>query len=247
MNFNYIEKIEQLLSTDTIPSEVKQLFIPDRKMDFKDYIYYFFREFSLKEYTKSKFQNNQYRALDFYDPNKLIDILPNVKLKDNYILDYVYVYNESGGHPKLYIRKIEDEPFKKIKEYNKWQENNSLLEYIEVDKTEDSFLQVAVLQELGETFFLYWHSNYGSKNIIIDKSKISFWFDKESKQIIEKSDYTPKVKIENNEIEVVYFIFKRFGGGILKVTRNYSVNDKILVLLKHNEECEMEYISNTLF
>ena len=58
---------------------------------------------------KNKYR--KYSSFDFFNPNIYFNILTNLKIKEDYLLDYVYLGGESGGHPEFYFRKKIDKPF----------------------------------------------------------------------------------------------------------------------------------------
>ena len=218
MNIKIIDNLEDILNIE-YREEVEKLNI----QDFNNNLFS-----KIKAILYSFLEKNNTKSLDLFDPNILISKLPNLKLKEGFILDYVYITGNSFGYPLFYVREENSKPFIKIKDYKSWIKNNNIYEFINLDHTKDSYFQLSMLLELGETFFLYWHSNYDSKTVITDTNKILFWFDKKSKELIKNMDFNPKVDFYNNEVEITYYLFKRFGGGIYKVNRKFMIkNDKI--------------------
>jgi hypothetical protein len=101
-----------------------------------------------------------------FDPNTYFNVLTHLKVKDGYMLDYVYQLDSSGGNPCLYARPKDARPFDTFVEYRDWNEKNYLLSYLVVDETPDGIFQLVVFNKLAEQFYLHWHSKYNDMTII---------------------------------------------------------------------------------
>jgi hypothetical protein len=126
-----------------------------------------------------------------FDVSEYFKALPNLSMEDGYTLDYVYLYEGSGGRPVLYVRADNQKPYANYEEYaagmlNKegidkvhdivtplWNKQSGAFEdKVRIDGTKEGFFEYVVLQVLGGQFYLFWHANINDRKIICEPAGI---------------------------------------------------------------------------
>jgi hypothetical protein len=110
---------------------------------------------------------------------RLLSALPNVRIRDGYVLDYVYCYDWLGGQPVVYARPSGAVRYSTYREYDRssrgvgegWL-NPQFLAFLEPDGSPESFVQLVTLAMLCEQFYLYWHACYGDERILAERSGV---------------------------------------------------------------------------
>lgn len=179
-----------------------------------------------------------------FDPNVFLKVLKNIKLKDNYVLDYyIFQVDAFGGSPILYARNINDKPF-----INYMDHRNKLLDvygdeyykdpykvenFIELNKTEQSYFEYAIFSVLSDQFYLAWHGYYNDWQIVCTKEKLTkvlnnvIYYPENSgdslKAIRIKKSLEPIFEDRGDMMKVSINMFSKWGGLI---TRKFFINKK---------------------
>jgi hypothetical protein len=177
------------------------------------------------------------RLEGWFDVNTYFSVLNHLSMQSGYTLDYIY-HNISGAdaHPFLYARKTDSKPYSSLGELaqtsgdaSKWYESDHSYDYlafIKADGSEESFFQLVVLRIMGGQFYLWWHANYNDHAIICDPTGLESIITNFSGQdaivkmpsaVQEKArhlDFSPKVEISQDTVNVRVVIFTQWGGFI---------------------------------
>ncbi len=186
------------------------------------------------------FRHDEIRKL--FDVNSYFTVLDHLEVGAHYKLDYSYCSIHRYGHPYIYKRPKDKQPYDpetacsilsdfiwKPDEFEKLTKN--YIEAITIDGTPESFIQFAILYLIGDQFFLSDHANYDDDIIIFTKSKLAevidtkLSFSKEypppdyvlegadkAKKEAVKLDVTPVYKEDKNRIYVKVITFSKWGG-----------------------------------
>jgi hypothetical protein len=187
-------------------------------------------------------------------------------MEPGYALDYVYYFDGFNGRPIIYTRKIDKKPFLSFKEFPNslndptgyftlqlYGTGRALRGMVHVDGTEEGFFEYAVLQVMGDQFFLEWHANYNDGTIICDLTgldtleKDDWWSMGIPVPDFEKArtlDFKPVVKFEGDEAIVSLMVFTKWGG-FKRIT--FTINKTYPHNVSEISESVLEYESSIRF
>ena len=178
---------------------------------------------------KNLIQEKPQRSANDFDPNLFLTALPHLSMAPGYTLDYVYYFDGFGGGPQVYARPKDQAPYTSVKEYQAALGTGSLartayLQHIQGDGSPEAFLELVLLRILGDRFYLYWHSNYGTVEVICDPARLANLVDEladgvygakmEPKDQIQANALStqPVIHLDENQATVELLTFTRFGG-----------------------------------
>lgn len=110
-------------------------------------------------------QQDPVRTGDEFDVNQYFDVLTRLKMQPGLVLDYAYMNDGFGGMPLLYARPASQPPYPTSADYYR-ADPPSYLSSVIVEDTPEGYFQYATLVMLAGEFYLYWHANYGSREIV---------------------------------------------------------------------------------
>lgn len=105
-----------------------------------------------------------------FDPNFFFLILKRIQMKEHYTLTYRYFSEGSFGHPCMYVRKITEKEPIPLMEAHSWKFENDITDYLILDGSLESFLELSIFLEMNDQFYLYWHSCHGYSEILTDQT-----------------------------------------------------------------------------
>jgi hypothetical protein len=173
-----------------------------------------------------------------FDVNAYFSVLNHLSVQPGHILDYVYHYSGSGGSPVIYARSESQDPSLTFSEYysdtigdltwEEWYEVSRFeyLDHIQVDDSEEGFLQYVILRKMGTQFYLSWHANYNDDRIICDQGlleellaslaepEFELPLSPELRDQARALDLEPQVEIGEDTVDVRVVIFTKWGGFI---------------------------------
>lgn len=161
-----------------------------------------------------------------YDPNQFLALFPKLSIASGQVLDFVYDYQEGGGHPVLYARPAGQEPFSSLAEFKKQYPRRyfigdkirfdpAYLGSIIADGTPDSFLQLALMVLTGEQFYIHWHAAYYLFLPIMDQAtfdRIIGVYPRDEQKKGREIDFKPRVIVEQTRVRVEYHVFNHWVG-----------------------------------
>jgi len=110
-----------------------------------------------------------------FDVSAYFKVLDRLSMEQDYVLDYVYWYDDMGAHPVLYARRAAEPPFENHSAYLAARGEEAplaYLEHVQVDGSAEGFFQLAVLRLLGEQFYLWWHAVMNDTAIITTQASL---------------------------------------------------------------------------
>ncbi|HQG29250.1 MAG TPA: hypothetical protein PLY73_11935 [Candidatus Ozemobacteraceae bacterium] len=189
-----------------------------------------------------------------YDPNEFLALFPRLGIASGQVLDFVYDYQELGGHPVLYARPSDQAAFPSFAEFKKIYPKRYFigdasrydpvyLGSIVADGTPDGFLQLAIIVLIGEQFYIHWHAVYYMFLPILDQRTFDGVLGAYKKEEAEKGrtiDFRPRVTLEGDRARVEYHVFNEWTGIkriVWTVNRAFphrlvSVEEKVLLPYK---------------
>lgn len=158
-----------------------------------------------------------------FDPNAYFDVLTHLSMEPGYVLDFVYTYDWMGGYPTLLARPEGDAPYLSWTDVQA--EANNYLEHVVVDGTPEGFLQLALLDMLGQQFYLWWHANYNDWQVVCNQTDVKTIVDglastdfglpmplADRRQALSLRGVEPVVEIGGQTVEVRLVAFTQWGG-----------------------------------
>jgi hypothetical protein len=160
-----------------------------------------------------------------FDPNAYFDVLTHLSMQPGYVLDFVYTYDWMGGYPTLLARPEDEAPFLEWSDVP--EEARNYLDHIVVDGTPEGFLQFALLELLGQQFYLFWHANYNDWAIVCNRANVRTIVDGLSAddfglpmpladrlKALSLRGLEPVVEIGAQTVEIRFVAFTSWGGFI---------------------------------
>jgi hypothetical protein len=162
------------------------------------------------------------RTGDEFDVNEYFTVLTHLSMEPGYVLDYVYCYYDSfAGGPAVYARPVDTPPYRTCSEYEQSAED-TYLNHVQIDGTEEGFFEFVLLDIKGEQFYLWWHAAYSDTEMIVDRTSLesalseteSFCGELPETMGREAQRLTLDPMIENRMLfmSVKFIAFSKFGG-----------------------------------
>lgn len=171
-----------------------------------------------------------------FDANHLLLDMNHLSLRKGYLLDFVYVLDETGGYPIVYARGEDESPFEYYAAYQAacaLAEPPQLCDYlnfIESDGTEEGSFQFVLLSMMGEQSPLYGDAQKNEVEVVADTIRIELLADsaltkkpgtlaeRRLAQQICKVDLAPIVTITSDQVTVEVTWFTPASGLYRTVT-----------------------------
>jgi hypothetical protein len=158
-----------------------------------------------------------------FDPNEYFKVFTHLSMEDGYVLDFVYDYDSIGGHPVIFARRMEWEPFNSMADVRPGMDN--YLDHVRVDGTPEGYLQYTMLTVTAEQFYLYWHAAYNDMEIVCNPTTVRNYVKalqtgrygntmtpEARKQALAIKQVEPSVTIGEDTVEVRIVTFTKWGG-----------------------------------
>jgi len=165
-----------------------------------------------------------------FDVNKYFNVLTHLAPEDGYLMDYVYFAPGGDGFPQIYTRPESEPSFENYSEYQEYGIED-YLGHIQTDGTAEGFFELAVLNILGEQFYLAWHAEYNDWDVIIRQEKMETIIElmdqkyipltKEQEKAALKLDLASRVNFVGDKVQVRILVFTKWGGFY---ERLYTIN-----------------------
>lgn len=160
---------------------------------------------------------------DEFDPNAYFDVLTHLSMEPGYVLDYVYTYDWMGGYPTLLARQENVPPYLSWTDVQS--EANNYLDHVVVDGTPEGFVELALLDMLGQQFYLWWHANYNDWIVVCNSADVRSIVDglsgdgfglpmpvADRARALLLRNLEPTVEIGTQTVEVRIVAFTSWGG-----------------------------------
>ena len=182
-------------------------------------------------------QENPERRGDEFDVNEYFHIVEHLSMEPGYVLDYVYYFDMLGGEPMIYARPEERPPYANLSEYyavvntDEERKKHYFLNHINIEQTEDGYLEFVILHVMAGQFYLYWHANYDDYRIIGNQNGLEallgtillfdIWIPEDIASIARITYQCPRVDMSGDDVVVTVTIFTKWGGFLL---RTYTIS-----------------------
>jgi len=171
-----------------------------------------------------------------FNVNSYFGVLDHLSMAEGYTLDWVYSSAGQAGtapvlgaKPFLYARRLDDARLRTFAEFTSKvppplnDYSPTYLEHVQPDGTEQSYLQLVLLELLGERFYLYWHAAYGDIAVVCDDAAIDgaiasqlYGYESPPPSLTRKAhrikDIAPTVEVGQDTVRVQIVTFSRFEG-----------------------------------
>jgi hypothetical protein len=174
----------------------------------------------------AKLTGNEFDVMQYFSAFK------HLKVREGFVLDYVYYNYGGGGNPVFYVRSNADPKFLSTIEYGEylkkkqrpnenkkdWElilDNKDYLQYFQTDDTPQGFFDLSVFYIIGGQFYLYWHSNYNDTQIILSQQDILNIPVNRIGKILPKAlkiNLEPVIIMENEKVTVSLVTFSNWAG-----------------------------------
>jgi hypothetical protein len=194
-----------------------------------------------------------------FDLNKFLDVFDQIRIRKNYALDYVYNFDgHYGGEPIIYAREKSSSPIASPDEYYdtfsisrpemllgnepNYEDSIPYLSHLEFENTPIGYFEFAIFCMTVRRFYLYWHSNYNSRNLILTKSGLSHFVENKiggissnEAEFLKSLNTSPKLEISNKTARVSVLSFEEnIGYSFLHVHLKHSnifkkIEDEVII------------------
>ncbi len=171
-----------------------------------------------------------------FDINQVFSVLTHLSMQPGYVLDYVYLYELSGGEPILYARPAEQPPYGTYSDYvaalgvPSYTELESIrhkyLDYVVADGTDEGYFELVALRVKGGQFYQYWHAAYNDYDILCDRTGLEALLvvrrglPADVRQKARELSLEPVITQDGNTVTVRVVTFTEWGGF---VEESYSI------------------------
>lgn len=165
-----------------------------------------------------------------FDVNRFFRVLDQLSVEEGYMIDYVYMYTGTGGHPVLYALAADESPLLTIDDYQalvtteEGKVDESIISYLNhllINDTPAGYMQSVIFDTMSNQFYLYWHANYNDWRIICDDDLLDAALDGVLGEVPEEVitaaheiDLTPTVTLYEDVAEVRVVMFTAWGGVV---------------------------------
>jgi hypothetical protein len=188
---------------------------------------------SLKKHDKKliypqKDFTNSHSIKGLIDLNEILECFPALKLKKDYVLDYVYEEYGQGLVP--YVRKKDDKYFRDMHELYQAEDYECFewLKYIECLDNPEGYFDLAVFFSYLHNIYLFDHANYNHIQMLYAKQQIDyFWkhngveendiyppYEDEEVNKLKDIDSRPFVEKDQDGNTIVSFLIESPWGGV---------------------------------
>lgn len=101
-----------------------------------------------------------------FDPNRYFEAFTHLKMRDGYMLDWVYHQDGMGGYPVLYARPVEQPPFVDESSFEAVADHPDYLEFVEPQDSSEGYFEYAAFAMTANQFYLDWHANYNDWQVV---------------------------------------------------------------------------------
>ena len=234
-----LELIDEFQRIDVILSEAEILPLIHRFREIKNSIGKIPDEF-LKNSTA-----NPHDVIAF-DLNKFLAIFDRIRIRNNYVLDYVYNFDgHYGGEPIVYTREKNSPPIASPDEYYdtfslprpemllgdepNYENSIPYLSHLEFENTPIGYFEFAIFCMTVRRFYLYWHSNYNDRKYILTKVGLNHFVENkiggislDEIEFLKSAHTAPRLEITNKSAKVSILSFEEnIGYSFLYVYLKY--------------------------
>jgi hypothetical protein len=173
------------------------------------------------------------------DLNDVFLVLHHLRMSPGWVLDYDYLYDGTAGHPLVFVRPAEL-PTTERKELR---EQPGLPDRICSDGTSDAYFQLAVLANMLQQFYLFWHAAFRSRTIVCHRSDVDAlvhagdFSEKLPEDFAQKArtlDLEPDVRVTDESAEVTLMMFS-WWDGFYRLTLEFTTEQPHRLFRRHSQ------------
>jgi hypothetical protein len=187
-------------------------------------------------------QANPTREGTEFDPNQYFDAFTHLKMRDGYVLDYVYRQDGIGGYPLLYARPANQPPYASESDYRAAPDHPNYLAFVMPQDNPEGYFEFAVFVMSANQFYQDWHAKYNDWRVLCGADDIEKTIQSlagpdfaglpmtaeqvRAARAIE--DPTPSVVMNDRTATVTMLVFTKWGG-FYRRTRTISRADHAIL------------------
>ncbi len=179
-----------------------------------------------------------------FDAGRYFDAFTRLKMRDGFVLDYVYHQDGMGGYPLLYARPAGQAPYVNETEYDAVPNRPDYLTFVEPEDSAEGYFEYAAFAATARQFYLDWHANYNDWRVVCGTDGVEEIIrelggedplgkpmtaeQQEAARTI--SDPLPSVTMTDDTATVSMLVFTKWGGfyrRVLTIDRaNHAIRDQ---------------------
>jgi hypothetical protein len=190
-------------------------------------------------------------TIEGFDVNTYFTVLTHLSTQPGFILDSLYLYEMSGGEPILYVRAVDQPPYRSIHEYEaaRYPDAHVLrtellynfADDVQIDDTAEGYFEFIALRTMGSQFYQWWHAEYNDTRIICNRDALEKliasmtiyddpdFFPMTAQKKARRINFKPYVEIDKETALVRVVEFTRWGGFFeVKYTLSRKFPHKII-------------------
>ena len=108
-----------------------------------------------------------------FDPNRYFEAFTHLRMREGYVLDYVYHQDGMGGFPMLYARPVDKVPYATEADYlAAAADQPDYLSFVQPQDSPEGYFEYAAFATLANQFYLDWHANYNDWQVLCGKDDL---------------------------------------------------------------------------
>lgn len=227
------ERIDRITEENTTPEVQDETTEPDTYaiawQENIDDLQTLFSSLSLPDHFME--ENPTFQGGEF-DLMSVFSILDHIWMADDYRLAYVYQYDFMGGYPILYAYHTGGSPYLSYQAYvaergeciqgDSGGMDCNYLSHVQTDGSELGYLQLLLLDVMGDQFYLFWHAGYNDTTFIATEEALDqvveniadpfISLTRQQQAKARRIDPSPEVQIDEDSVSVRAVWFTKWGG-----------------------------------
>jgi hypothetical protein len=204
-------------------------------------------------------QENPAKQGGEFDPNRYFEAFTHLRMKEGYVLDYIYHQDGMGGFPRLYARPADQAPYATEADYfAAAADQPDYLAFVVPQDNPEGYFEYSAFSMLASQFYLDWHANYNDWQVLCGRddvekiiqvlsSKDAFGIPMTAAQqraarAIEGPQ--PSVELREKTAVVNMLVFTRWGGFY---RRTLTISRADHAILDTQDELLVEYDCGIMF
>ena len=187
-----------------------------------------------------------------FDANRIFDALSHLKMKDGFVLDYVYHQDGMGGYPVLYARPLDQHPYTNEAEYDAAPKQPDYLAFVIPQDNSEGYFEYVVFATTANQFYRDWHAKYNDWRVVCgmdDVEEVIRSLDgadavgrpmttaqKQAARAIKAAG--PSVALSDETATVTTLVFTKWGGFY---RRTLTINRADHSIVEERDEPLVEY------
>ncbi len=197
-------------------------------------------------------QANPTKAGTEFDPNRYFDAFIHLKMRDGYVLDYVYHQDGMGGYPLLYARPVNQPAYARESDYPP--DHPDYLAFVVPQHSPEGYFEYVVFAMSANQFYLDWHARYNDWRVLCGADDVEKTIrsltgpDSAGRPMTAEQiraaraieDPTPSVVMNDRTATVTMLVFTKWGG-FYRRTRTISRADHSILDEPYGDDPLVDY------